>query len=271
MNRKIITPYKSWKLFFKELWDYREVFIFLGLRDLLVQYRQTVIGILWVALRPLITVFIFTIVFGRLAHFTSKGVPYFLIIFSGMLVWQLFADIFNFGSSALLSNTPLLTKIYFPRIMLPTSRIICALLDFFIMFALFAVLGLMWGYSIFSFRLLLLPLFLFLNMVFALSITVLFSALIVTYRDFRHLIPFILQVGLYVSPIGFQSDVIEYKWRLLLSLNPLMGIVDSFRWIFFGFPFPFVTFSISFLSIILLTGISLCYFKNVESTFPDII
>jgi lipopolysaccharide transport system permease protein len=271
MNEILITSHKTWKTIFNELWKYREVFFFLGWRDILVHYKQTTIGILWVVLRPLLTVAIFTVIFSRIAGISGNGVPYALVVFAGMLPWQFFADSLTYGGLSFLSNVQLVSKVYFPRVMLPASRQLCSLVDFGVGFACYLLFSL--GYYRFfpSVTVLYLPLFVVWLLVFSLSASLLFASLIVRYRDFRHILPFVVQLGMYCSPIGFSFSMVPQKLKLFLALNPMTGIVNGFRFCLLGEPFYGVAFMLSLGVTGILTFISVLYFKRAEGSFADLI
>ena len=217
-NVLIIEAGRVEKQYFKDLWRYRELFVFLAWRDILVRYKQTVFGVLWAILRPLMTMVVFTVVFGKIAKMPSNGVPYPILVFAAMLPWQFFASSFSGASSSLISNSNLLTKIYFPRIIMPTSAVILALVDFFIAFVILAGLMLYYGYAP-SWTILTLPIFILLAFLLAMGAGLFIASLNVKYRDFQALVPFVVQFGLYISPVGFSSQVVPEKWRVLYSLN----------------------------------------------------
>ena len=265
----IITPTKTWKDIFSELWEYREVFIFLGWRDILVQYKQTILGIAWVLIRPLLTVVIFTIIFSRIAGIESAGTPYPLLVFSGMLVWQFFADMLTFGSNCFLANQQLVSKVYFPRLLLPASRVLCSLVDFSVAFIFYLILS--WvRYGIYpSFKFLALPIFFCWMVIVAFSVSLLFASLIVCYRDFRHVIPFATQLGIYITTVGFSLTMAPLYVRYILALNPLTGIINGFRYVLLGELLEPTILLISFLVTVFLCALSIVYFKFVEGTFAD--
>lgn len=271
MQHTIITAHKELSLYVSELWTYRSVFFCLALRDILVYYRQTVIGVIWVLLKPLLMVLFFTLIFGRLVSLPAHGVPYFLIVFSGMLVWQFFLDTFVFGSSSFLASQELITKIYFPRVFISSSRIICSLIDFFVLFCSFMVISFFRYPAVFTLRLLWIPLAVVWLSIVALFTALLFGSLIVFYRDFRHILQFVSQLGLYLSPIGFLSSILPFKWKLVFSINPLCGIIDLIRWVFFNFACDPICIAISLMSTACIVIISIAYFLSVEDKFADII
>jgi lipopolysaccharide transport system permease protein len=268
----VIEAGKGRRQFFKDLWEYRELFLFLSWRDILVRYKQTVLGILWSVLRPLLTIIIFTLVFGRLAKLPSQGVPYSVLVFVAMLPWQLFASALSESSNSLLGNSHLISKIYFPRLIIPVSAVMVSLLDFLISLAL--LLGLMtWHHCLPDSHFFYSLFFLFLALLIALGCGFWFSALNVKYRDFRYIIPFVVQFGLYLSPVGFSSAIIPARWRLLYSLNPLVGVIDGFRWSMLGGKValyrPAIALAVAIGLIIFMSGV--WFFRKMEKTFADII
>jgi len=270
---KIIRARRGFaRLNLAEMWEYRELIYFLAWRDVLVRYKQTVIGVLWALVRPFITIVIFTIVFGRFAHVPSGPIPYPVLALAGLLAWQLFSTAFSESSSSVVGNAQLVSKIYFPRLIMPVSAIVTALADFFVALAMLAVL-MAWYRVPVSASVIWLPLFILLCLVIALGSGIWFAALYVRYRDIRHVIPFIVQLGLYISPVGFPSSVVPERWRFLYSLNPMVGVIDGFRWSLFGgrnpIYLPGLAISIV-LSILILIG-GAYYFRNTERLFADII
>lgn len=268
----IIEPARRASRYWRDLWQYRELFFFLSWRDVLVRYKQTVIGVTWSVLRPFLTMVVFTLIFSKLAHFPSEGVPYPILVFAAMLPWQLFANALTESSSSLVNNANLLSKVYFPRLIVPVSAVIVSLVDFMIAFVLLG--GMMLWYGVLpGWRILFLPGFLLLALLVALGMGVWLAALNVRYRDFRHIVPFVVQFGLYISPVGFSSAVVPDKWRLLYSLNPMVGVIDGFRWTLLGggtqLYLPGLALSV-FLSILFL-WFGLDYFRKSEQAFADVI
>jgi lipopolysaccharide transport system permease protein len=258
--------------YWKDIWRYRELFFFLAWRDILVRYKQTAIGIAWSVLRPLATMLVFTIVFGKLAGLTSNGVPYPIMVFAAMLPWQFFANSLSESSNSLIDNANLLTKVYFPRLIVPAGSVIVGLVDFFI--SLIILFGIMaWYHFVPDIRMLLLPFFLALAFLASFGAGLWLSALNVQYRDFRHVVPFLVQFGLYISPVGFSSAIVPEKWRLLYFLNPMVGVIDGFRWAILGDVFPVywpgLALSASLTLLIFIGG--LFYFRNMERSFADVI
>jgi lipopolysaccharide transport system permease protein len=268
----IIEPGKSAKQFWRDLWKYRELFLFLSWRDLLVRYKQTAIGIAWSILRPLLTMIVFTVIFGKIAKFPSEGVPYPILVFAAMLPWQFFANSLTESSNSLIINANMLTKIYFPRLIVPASSIIVSLVDFLISCVILAVI-MLWYSFVPDWHILMFPLFLILAFFASFGFGLWFASLNVRYRDFRYIVPFVVQFGLYISPVGFSSSVVPEKWRLLYSLNPMVGVIDGFRWSILGgnisLYWPGFLLSIALTLIIFMLGLR--YFRNTERTFADII
>src|ERR1700683_1363174 len=226
----IIEHGRAERHYWRDLWNYRELFSVLAWRDISVRYKQTVIGAAWAVVRPFLTMVIFTIVFGRLAKLPSEGgAPYPVMVFAGMLPWFLFSTILSEASNSLVGNANLIGKVYFPRIIIPVSSAVVALVDFGINLVMLGVLMVVYTF-VPSWRLLLLPAFVVLAVLASLGPALFITALNVKYRDFRYIIPFIVQFGLFISPVGFSSDVIPANWRLLYSLNPIVGVIDGFRW-----------------------------------------
>jgi lipopolysaccharide transport system permease protein len=258
--------------YWKDIWLYRELFYFLAWRDILVRYKQTVIGIAWSIIRPLLTMIVFTVVFGKLAKFPSTGVPYPILVYAAMLPWQFFANSLSESSNSLITNSSILTKVYFPRLIVPISTIVVCLLDFLISFSILIVL--MVGYKFMpSWKIITLPIFLLLALLVALGVGLWLSALNVKYRDFRYIIPFIVQFGLYISPVGFSSSIVPEKWRLLYSINPMVGVIDGFRWAILGGEtrIYWPGFIVSLALIFLILALGLHYFRKTERSFADVI
>ena len=256
-----------------DLWSYRELFMILAWRDVAVRYKQTVIGIAWAIVRPFVTMVILTIVFGRLAGLPSESAaPYPIMVFAGMLPWYLFSAILSEASNSIVANGNLISKVYFPRIIIPASSAVTALVDFGINFVMLAIL-MAWYFFAPSWRLLLLPGFVILSVLASLGPALLITALNVKYRDFRYIIPFIVQFGLYVSPVGFSSTVVPERWRLWYNLNPLVGVIDGFRWCILGGESPLYLpgFLLSLGVVALILWIGVAYFRRTERYFADLI
>ena len=268
----IIEPNRTTVAFFRELLRYRELFYFLAWRDILVRYKQTVIGIAWSVIRPLLTMLVFTIVFGRLARLPNEGVPYPILVFSAMLPWQYFANAMQESSNSLIAESRLISKVYFPRLIVPASSVIVSAVDFLISLALLGLL--MLGYSFVpSWTFLFMPFFFLLATLAALGAGFWLSALNVKYRDFRYIVPFLVQFGLYVSPVGFSSSVVPERWRLLYSLNPMVGVIDGFRWCVQGTASSLYLpgFLISAAISVLAFSSGVWFFRRTERFFADFI
>jgi lipopolysaccharide transport system permease protein len=261
------------KNYWRDLWRYRELFYFLAWRDILVRYKQTVIGIAWALIRPFLTMLIFTFVFNRIAKLSAPdAVPYSLLVFAAMLPWQFFATALGESSNSLISNANLISKVYFPRLIVPAGSVITSFVDFLIMLALMAGMMLWYGFAP-DWRLITLPLFIALAFAGAFGAGLWLCALNVKYRDFRYIVPFIVQFGLYVSPVGFSSTVVPERWRLVYALNPMVGVIDGFRWSLLKGQSPLAvqTLLVSVLIIALLCVTGIWYFRQVEKTFADVI
>jgi lipopolysaccharide transport system permease protein len=271
-NELVIEAGKTERYYWKDLWRYRELFYFLSWRDVLVRYKQTAIGVLWSVLRPLLTMVVFTVIFGKLAKLPSEGVPYPILVFSAMLPWQFFANSLGESSMSLVSNANLISKVYFPRLIIPASAVIVSLVDFFISFGILILL-LGWYQFVPNWHMVTLPLFMLMAFAASFGFGLWITSLNVKYRDFRYIIPFIVQFGLYISPVGFSSSIIPGKWRLLYSINPMVGVIDGFRWAILGAESrlygPGFFLSVILVVAILVTGV--WYFRKTEKTFADII
>ena len=269
----ILEPGHAEKNYWRDLWHYRELFIILAWRDISVRYKQTVIGVAWAVIRPFLTMVVFTIVFSKIAKLTAPAdVPYALLVMSAMLPWQFFATALSESSNSLIGNANLISKIYFPRLIVPAGSVITSLVDFLITLGLMGAMMLWYGFAP-DLRLLALPLFTLLAFAAAFGAGLWLCALNVKYRDFRSIVPFIVQFGLYVSPVGFSSHVVPAKWQLLYSLNPMVGVIDGFRWCLLRGQTPFQLSSVSFsvLVSLVLCMSGLWYFRRLEKTFADVI
>jgi lipopolysaccharide transport system permease protein len=268
----VIEAGRAERHYWRDLWRYRELFFFLAWRDILVRYKQTVIGIVWALGRPLITMLVFTLVFSKLAKLPSEGVPYPLLVFAALLPWQFFANAFSGAGDSLVSNAGMISKVYFPRLVIPASAVIVSFVDFLIS-ALILVGLMIWYGFVPSLRIFTLPLFILVAFVAAMGAGLWIAALNVKYRDFRIIVPFIVQFGLYISPVGFSSSIVPEHWRLLYSINPMVGVIDGFRWAILGgdtrLYWPGFMLSLTLVLAILVTGIY--YFRNTEKTFADVI
>ena len=269
----IIEAGRTEAQYWQDLWRYRELFYFLAWRDILVRYKQTAIGVFWALLRPFLTMLVFTVVFGRLANLPSEGnAPYPVLVFAGMLPWQFFSNALTECSNSLIENTNLISKVYFPRLIIPASAVIVSFVDFLISGVI--LLGLMaWYDAVPSWRIVTLPIFIAIGFAAAMGSGLWLAALNVKYRDFRYVVPFLVQFGLYISPVGFSSAIVPDRWRLLYSLNPMVSVIDGFRWAIIGgdvqLYWPGFMVSFSLVTLLLISGI--LNFRKVEKTFADII
>jgi lipopolysaccharide transport system permease protein len=268
----IIEAGRTESQYWKDLWRYRELFYFLAWRDILVRYKQTAIGMAWALIRPFLTMIVFSVVFGQLAKLPSEGVPYPILVFAALLPWQFFSNALSECSNSLISNANLVSKVYFPRLIVPASAVIVSFVDF--MVSGMILLALMaWYNFVPSWRILTLPLFIAIAFAASMGAGLWFAALNVKYRDFRYIVPFIVQFGLYISPVGFSSSIVPEKWRWLYSLNPMVGVIDGFRWAILGgesrLDLLGFMLSMGLVALLLVTGV--WYFRKTERTFADVI
>src|ERR1700724_855862 len=272
MDELLIEPGRTEKNYWGDLWRFRELFYILAWRDICVRYKQTAIGVTWAILRPFLAMVIFTVVFGRIAKMPSNGIPYPILVFAAMLPWQFFANALSEASNSLIVNTNLVSKVYFPRLIIPAGTVITSLVDLLISGVLLGVLMICFRFMP-DWRLLTLPLFTLMALLAALGPGLLLTALNVKFRDFRYVIPFIVQFGLFISPVGFSTDVIPEQWRLVYSLNPLVGVIDGFRWaICRGAKGIYLTgFALSMFVIAFFLWIGIWYFRKTEKGFADVI
>ncbi len=271
MNEITIEAGRAERQYWHDLWRYRELFYFLAWRDILVRYKQTVIGVAWAVIRPLLTMGVLSFIFGYLAKMPSNGVPYPLLVFCGMLPWQFFATAFSESGNSLVSNSSMISKVYFPRLVVPVSSVITSFVDFLISAV---ILGIIMAYYRYlpGGNVIMLPAFVLLAFATAFGSGLWISALMVRYRDFRYIVPFVVQFGLYISPVAFQSDIVPEKWRLLYSLNPMVGVIDGFRWTLLGeqnLYWPGLCISVGMVTLMIISGI--WYFRKTERTFADVI
>jgi lipopolysaccharide transport system permease protein len=269
----VLEPGRAEQNYWHDMWHFRELFAILAWRDVSVRYKQTVIGVAWALIRPFLTMVVFTIVFGRLAKLPSDGsAPYPILVFAGMLPWFLFSSILSDASGSLTGNANLISKVYFPRLVIPAASAVVALVDFLVNLAMLAVL-MAWYTFLPGWRVLLLPAFVALAVLASLGPALWMTALNVKYRDFRYIIPFIVQFGLYLSPVGFSSSVIPDKWRFWYSLNPAVGVIDGFRWCLLGGQSPLYLpgFLMSLLVVAFFLWFGVRYFRGTERTFADMV
>ncbi len=273
-HRIIIEPGRSEKNYWKDLWHYRELFYILSWRDIKVKYKQTVLGVLWAIIRPLLTMIVFTFIFGRVAKMDVQSiVPYSIIVFAGLLPWQFFSNSITECSNSLIGNTNLITKVYFPRMIIPASSVITSFIDFLISFAILLALFVIYRYTppveVFA-----MPLFWIMAFLASFGPGLYLTALNVKYRDFRYIIPFIVQFGLFISPVGYSSSQIPEKWQGLYALNPMAGVIDGFRWCIvkdapnplLHYPF-YISLGVTFFFVLL----SIYQFRKMEKNFADLI
>jgi lipopolysaccharide transport system permease protein len=269
-NFLVIEAGKTEKQYWHDLWKYRELFYFLAWRDIISRYKQTVLGIAWSVIRPVLTMIVFTIIFGKIAKLPSGNIPYPIMVFVAMLPWQLFANSLSQSSESLVANAGMVSKVYFPRMILPASSIIVAFIDFFVSFIILGIIMVFYRF-VPSWKIVFVPVFLLLTFLLAFGLGLILSALNVKYRDFRNIVPFIVSFGLYISPVGFSSDVISQKWKFLYSINPMVGIIDGFRWCIIGQDMNIynVGFIISLILTFSVLIIGIFYFRKTEKTFAD--
>lgn len=259
--------------YWSDLWRYRELFIILAWRDVAVRYKQTAIGAAWAFVRPFLTMVVFTVLFGHLAKLANNtGVPYAIVVFAGLLPWTLFSSVLGDVANSVIANSPLISKVYFPRLIVPLATVVVALIDFLV--TLVILVGLMLFYRFVpDWHILLLPIFVLLALLASLGPALWAASVIVTYRDFRFIIPFALQFGLYVSPVGFSSSVVPEAWRPIYSLNPVVGIIDGFRWSIIGgdSPIYWPGFMVSLAVMVFFLWLGIRTFRRTERGFSDLI
>ena len=273
MHELLIEPGRTEKNYWSDLWRYRELFYILAWRDISVRYKQTAIGVAWALLRPFLAMLIFTVVFGRIAKMPSNGIPYPILVFAAMLPWQFFSTALLEASNSLIVNTNLVSKVYFPRLIIPAGTVITSLVDLLISAVLLGII-MIWFRFMPDWRIVTLPFFTLLAFLAALGPGLFLTALNVKFRDFRYVVPFIAQFGLFISPVGFSSDVIPAQWRLVYSLNPLVGVIDGFRWAICrggAGEFYLPGFALSLVIIFLSLLLGIWYFRRTEKGFADVI
>jgi len=268
----VIEAGRAERHYWHDLWRYRELFYFLAWRDILVRYKQTVVGLLWALLRPLLTMIVLVVVFGKLAKLPSGNVPYPVLVFAALLPWQFFSSAFTESGNSLITNANLLSKVYFPRLVVPASAVIVSFVDFLVSSMILVCLMLWYGYLP-GWQIFTLPLFILILFAAAIGPGLWIAALNVKYRDFRYIVPFVVQFGLYISPVGFSSSVVPEQWRFMYSLNPMVGIIDGFRWAILGgdsrIYWQGFILSLVLVLAVLVTGI--VYFRKTEKSFADVI
>jgi len=267
-----IEPGKLGLQYWKDLWRFRGFLMFLSWRDFLVRYKQTVLGVVWTFLRPFVSMVVLTIVFGKMAGLPSEGgVPYPILVYSGLLPWNFFTTSVTQSTNSMISNVSLISKVYFPKIIIPISSVVVCMVDFCFSFVIFALL-MLWYRFIPSWKIIFLPCFVLLTMLLALGIGFILGALNVKHRDVTISIPYLLQLGMFISPVGFSSSIAALKWRYVYSLNPLVGIIDGFRWtVGANAEFYWPSLIISFVITFSIFFFGLRYFRNAERKFADYI
>jgi len=269
----VIEPGSGTRRYWRDVWAYRELLAILAWRDVAVRYKQAVLGSGWAIIRPLLTMLIFTFIFGVLAKLPSVGTtPYALLVLGGMLPWLLFAGVMSEASNSLINNAALVGKIYFPRVIIPVATCLVALIDFLISIAIFVAMA-AWYSFMPDWRIVFFPVFTLLALAVAIGPALLIAALNVKYRDFRYIVPFMIQIGMYVTPVGFSSTIVPVKWQLLFSLNPMVGVIDGFRWCLLrgAQPLNWTSLSISIAAAVIMIILGALYFRGTEKTFADVI
>lgn len=269
----IITPNATEKNYWQDLWRFRELFYILSWRDIKVRYKQTVLGVAWSIIRPLLTMFVFTIVFGSIAKLPSEGAaPYAIMVYAAMLPWQFFSNALSESSGSLIGNANLISKVYFPRLIIPTAAVITSFIDFLISFVILVGLMIYYQYTP-SWNIVFLPIFLVIAFLASMGPGLYLTALNVKYRDFRYIVPFIVQFGLYISPVGFSSNIVPEKWKFLYSLNPMVGVIDGFRWCILGGDMNINVqgFMLSMSIVVFFLWLGVYQFRKMEKTFADLI
>ncbi|MBX9944457.1 MAG: ABC transporter permease [Reyranella sp.] len=269
----VLEAGRSDRYYWSDLWRYRELFFILAWRDVAVRYKQTVVGLAWAFVRPFMTMVVFTVVFGQIAKLPTEGnAPYAVMVFAGLLPWTLFSSILGDASSSVVGNSNLISKVYFPRLIVPLSTVIVALIDFLISLVILAGL-LLWYGVVPGWQILLLPVFVMLALLAGIGPAIWAAAVIVKYRDFRFVIPFVTQIGLYISPVGFSGKIVPEKWYLLYSLNPMVGVIDGFRWCILGGESPIYLpgFLLGLAVTFVLLWLGIREFRRTERGFADLI
>lgn len=278
MNEMVIEAGRAGRQYWRDLWRYRELFAFLAWRDLLVRYKQTVVGVAWSLARPLLTMLVLTFIFERISKLSAgqkmpgQEIPYSILVFCGILPWQFFASALSESGNSLVSNANLISKIYFPRLVVPASSIITSFVDFLISAAFLAILMIFHQYLPPA-RIAFLPLFILLALAASFGAGLWIAALMVEYRDFKIIVPFLVQFGFYLSPVGYQSSIVPESYRMLYSMNPVVGVIDGFRWCILGgdhvLYLPALGYSVA--GVVLLVSTGIWYFRRTERTFADVI
>ncbi|MGB4958020.1 MAG: ABC transporter permease [Saprospiraceae bacterium] len=273
MHQIIIEPGRLEKNYWADLWRFRELFYILSWRDIKVRYKQTVLGIAWSIIRPLLTMLVFTVVFGSIAQLPSEGAaPYAIMVYAALLPWQFFSNALSEASTSLIGNANLISKVYFPRLIIPTAAVITSFIDFLISFVILVALMVYYQFAP-SIHLLFLPVFIVIAFLASIGPGLWLTALNVKYRDFRYIVPFIVQFGLYISPVGFSSSIVPDKWQFFYSLNPMVGVIDGFRWCILGGDalVNWDGFILSMVIVALFLWLGIYQFRKMEKTFADLI
>jgi lipopolysaccharide transport system permease protein len=269
----LIEPGMTERHYWRDLWQYRELFFVLAWRDVSVRYKQSIFGLAWALVRPFLTMVVFTVVFSKVAKLPAEGAaPYALMVFAGLLPWQFFASALTDSSNSLIGNANLIGKVYFPRLIVPTAAVVTSFVDFLISFIILIAL-MLWYQFLPGWQMLTLPLFVIMAFMASLGPGLYIAALNVKYRDFRYIIPFVVQLGLYVSPVGFSSSVVPEEWRLLYALNPMVGVIDGFRWAILGgeSSLHMPSLSMSWMLIAFFLWLGIRQFRKMEKSFADLI
>jgi lipopolysaccharide transport system permease protein len=268
----LIRPSKGWRfLNLKELWEYRELIYFLIWRDIKVRYKQTVLGAAWSILKPVMTMVVFTVIFNKFAKIDSEGLPYPIFAFAGLMPWNFFSESINRGGTGLVGNAHLISKVYFPRLIIPLASVTTPVVDFMLSFFVFIAMMIWFGIKP-GYGTLYLPLILFLTLITAFSVSLWLSALNVRYRDVGYTIPFIIQLWLYASPVAYPVSLVPEKWRFFYNINPMVGVIEGFRWALLGKDIPdFRLMIVSGIIVVALLCSGILYFRHTEQTFADVI
>jgi homopolymeric O-antigen transport system permease protein len=259
------------RLNLREIWEYRELLVFLSWRDVKVRYRQTVLGAVWAILQPLVAMVIFSVIFGQLAKLPSDGIPYPIFTYTALLPWNLFSTALSRATTSVVTSSNLVGKVYFPRVLIPLSAMVSAIVDFFFSFLILLAMMVVYGVAP-TWRITALPFLILLALAAAFGIGLWLSALNVKYRDVTYVVPFVIQIWLYASPVAYSSTLVPEQWRWLYGLNPLVGVIEGFRWALLGTSWtPDVLVLVSFVIVVLALVGGLVYFSRMEETFADVI
>ena len=267
----VIRPPRKWvPIDFSELWQYRELLYFFVWRDVKIRYKQTGLGVAWAVIQPLFTMVIFSVIFGGLAKIPSDGIPYPLFTLSALLPWQLFSEGMNRSTISMVSNAPIMTKVYFPRLIMPIAGILSPVVDFLVAMAILALMMAYYGF-VPTINVIFLPLFVLLALATSLAVGLWLSALNVQYRDFQYTVPFLIQIWLYASPVVYSTSLVPEHYQLIYGLNPMVGVIEGFRWALLGTAPPSGIISLSIIVVLVLLVTGAFYFKKMEQYFADIV